>query len=168
VKEPTIHKPSFAIIGIACRTSNDPQAAPRDIPQLWARFFSENIVGQIPNKVSKDVIALYSDYESDYTKPYSLIIGCQATTIDVIPMGMVGKIIPASSYVLFRAVGEHPQALVDTRGKIWQTDIKRSYTGDYELYGDAFVSGSPKEVEIYIAVEENKKEPVTKEGNRLL
>jgi predicted transcriptional regulator YdeE len=66
---------------------------------------------------------------------------------------MVAKIIPASSYVVFHAVGEYPASLIETWGKIWQEQaLERTYTGDYELYGNKF-AGSPKEVEVYIGVD---------------
>jgi len=66
---------------------------------------------------------------------------------------MVAKTIPASSYALFRAVGEQPASLIETWGNIWkQPNLKRTYVGDFELYGDKFVSGSPKEIEVYIGI----------------
>ncbi len=66
---------------------------------------------------------------------------------------MVAKIIPAGSYAVFPAIGEHPKKLIETWGHIWQqADLERTYTGDYEVYGDKF-SGSPQEVEVFIAIE---------------
>ncbi len=148
-----IEKPSMWLVGIECRTSNAPEAAPQDIPQHWGRFYGEGIINQIPNKASDVVIGLYCDYEGDYTKPYSLVIGCPVSSIDVIPKGMVAKTISAGSYAAFRAVGEHPKSLIETWGRIWQqTNFERTYTTDYEIYGDKFVSGSPQEVEIMIAI----------------
>ncbi|MFI5342816.1 MAG: GyrI-like domain-containing protein [Chlamydiales bacterium] len=147
-----VHKPTMMIVGIACRTSNAPDAGPQDIPRLWGQFYSEVIINQIPNKVSNEVVALYCDYEGDYTQPYSLVIGCPVHSVDVIPKGMVTKIIPSGSYALFRAVGEYPASLIETWGTIWQTKLMRTYTGDFEFYGDQFTSGSPKEVEVLIAI----------------
>lgn len=149
-----IHNPSMIIVGIACRTSNKPEAGPIDIGRLWERFYSEDILNQIPNKLSNEVIGLYCDYEGDYTQPYSLVIGCSVSSLDHMPEGMVSKVIPAGSYACFRAVGEHPKSLIATWGEIWSQDsLKRTYTGDYELYGDKFFSGSPPEVEVFIAIE---------------
>lgn len=148
-----IQKPSMIVVGIECRTSNAPEDGPHDIPRLWGQFYSEKIVNQIPNKVSNEVIALYCDYEGDYTQPYSFVIGCPVGSVDNVPEGMVVKIIPAGSYAIFHAVGEYPTSLIETWGNIWNTELKRTYTGDYELYGDKFVSGSPKEVEVLIAIE---------------
>ncbi len=148
-----VQKPAILVIGIDCRTSNAPEAAPQDIPQLWGRFYGEDIISQIPNKASNEVIALYCDYEGDYTQPYSIVIGCPVSTIDEVPEGMVAKTIPASTYAVFRAVGEHPNALIETWGHIWQqSDLDRTYTADFELYGDKFLSGSPQELEVFIAV----------------
>ncbi len=148
-----VQKPSTIIMGIECRTSNAPEAGPHDISKHWGKFYSENIIDQIPNKASNEVIALYCDYEGDYTQPYSLVIGCPVSSLDAIPKGMVTKIIPAGSYAVFPAIGEHPKRLIETWGHIWQqADLKRTYTGDYEVYGDKF-SGSPQEVEVFIAIE---------------
>lgn len=146
-------KPSIMVVGIECRTSNAAEDASQDIPQLWGRFHSEDVINQIPNKASYEVIALYCDYEGDYTQPYSLVIGSPVTSLDNIPEGMVSKTIPGGSYAVFNAVGEYPASLVETWGNIWKTDLKRTYTGDYELYGEKFTSGSPKEVEVLIAIE---------------
>lgn len=148
-----VQKPAIQVIGIACRTSNAPAAGPQDIPKLWGRFYGEDIINRIPNKVSHEVIALYCDYEGNYTQPYSVVIGCPVNSIAIIPEGMVAKTIPASSYALFRAVGEYPASLIETWENIWQqSDLARTYIGDYELYGNKFVSGSAKEVEVYVGV----------------
>ena len=150
-----VHKPTTLVIGIDCRTSNAPEAGPQDIPKLWGRFYSEDVLNRIPNKISNEVIALYCDYEGDYTQPYSVVIGCPVSSIDTIPEGMVAKTIPASSYAVFRALGEYPASLIETWGKIWkQPSLDRTYTGDFELYGDKFASGSPKELEVFIAVQD--------------
>ena len=148
-----LQKHPMIIVGISCRTSNAPEDGPQDIPQLWGRFYNEDIMNKIPNKASQEVIALYCDYEGDYTKPYSIVIGCPVNSLEAVPQGMVAKRIPSGSFAVFRAVGEYPASLIETWGKIWQTELKRSYTGDYEFYGDKFISGSPKEVEVLIAIE---------------
>jgi len=148
-----VKKTSILVIGIDCQTSNAPEAAPQDIPKLWERFYKEDIISQIPNKTSNDVIAPYCEYEGDYTQPYSLVIGCAVSSFDTIPPGMVAKTIPTSSYSIFRAIGEHPKALLGTWGDVWnEKNLKRSYIGDFELYGDKFTSSSPKEVEVYIGI----------------
>ncbi len=147
-----IHKPRMRVIGVECRTSNNPAAGPKDIPQLWQKFYAEGVQGKIPNRASEEVIALYCDYEGDYTKPYSCVIGCFVNSLDQIPEGMVGKIIPESTFALYRATGDFPKSLIDTWGNIWRSDLKRTYAGDYEVYGRKF-AGASKEVDVLIAIE---------------
>lgn len=149
-----VHQPEILLMGIECRTSNAPDAGPQDIPKHWAKFYGDNILDQIPNKSSDEVIALYCDYESDYTGPYSFVIGCPVTSVDDLPEGMIVKIIPTASYAVFYAIGEYPKSLIDTWGAIWHTPLDRTYTGDFEIYGNKFVAGSPQEVEVYIAIED--------------
>ena len=81
----------FYVVGISVRTTNKNQQAAKDIPVLQQRFMSENIAEQIPNKLSKEVYAVYTDYESDYTKPYTTIIGCKVSEIGNIQEGFVSK-----------------------------------------------------------------------------
>jgi predicted transcriptional regulator YdeE len=147
-----IHKPPMLVVGIECRTSNDSHAGPHDIPRLWQRFYAENVLGTIPNKASEEVIALYCDYEGDYMQPYSCVIGCAVTSLDEIPHGMVGKVVPASPFAVFQATGEFPQSLITTWGHIWQSDLKRTYAGDYEVYGEKFAAGNPKEIDVLVAI----------------
>jgi predicted transcriptional regulator YdeE len=150
-----VRKEAVAIIGIECRTSNAPEAAPYDIPRHWDKFFREEIFNRIPNKASDSVIALYCDYEGDYTQPYSFVIGCPVNSTDEVPEGMAVKIIPAGPYAVFEAVGEFPQSVTDTWTKVWQQmEPERSYTGDYEIYKDLMATGLPNEIEVVIALKE--------------
>ncbi len=51
-----VNHDAFAVIGIARRASNDKAA--EEIGPFWGRFFAENIMQSIPNKIGDDVIAL--------------------------------------------------------------------------------------------------------------
>ena len=149
-----VKKPDILLLGIECRTSNDSGAAINDIPVLWERFYNEGIISQIPDKTSNEVIALYCDYEGDHTQPYSVVIGCPVSAIDVVPEGLVAKKIPGGTYAAYQAIGEHPKSLIETWGEIWQTDLPRTFTGDYEVYGENFTTDSPQEVDIFIALKD--------------
>jgi predicted transcriptional regulator YdeE len=149
-----MQKGLMLVMGIECSTSNAPDAAPQDIPRHWAKFVEEGIMDQIPNKSSNEVIALYCDYEGDYTEPYSFVLGCPVNSADEIPEGMVVKIIPESTYAVFKATGDYPQSLITTWGQIWQsTDLKRTYTGDFEVYGEKFYAQTPQEVDVWVAID---------------
>ncbi len=54
----TVQKPEIFIMGIQCRTSNAPDAGPHDIAKLWGDFYAKDILNQISNKTSSEVLAL--------------------------------------------------------------------------------------------------------------
>ena len=58
---------AFKIIGISVRTTNENGQSSKDIPFLWNKFFEENILEQIPNKIGKDIYCVYTDFRKDFT-----------------------------------------------------------------------------------------------------
>ena len=148
-----VEKPTIHIIGIQCRTVNTVDAAPIHISELWDKFYRKDIFSKIPNKNAPEIYALYCDYDGDHTDPYTLVIGCSVKSTNDVPKGMVHKEIPMGIYRHFPAIGEFPTSLVETWQSIWDNeDLKRTYTGDFEVYGEKF-SNDPQQVDIYIAVE---------------
>ncbi|TDQ27805.1 GyrI-like domain-containing protein [Tenacibaculum caenipelagi] len=143
----------FYVVGISVRTTNEDQKAMEDIPALWQRFMSENIAKQIPNKSSDEIYAVYTDYESDYTKPYTTIIGCRVDEITNIPEGMISKKIEAPSYEKHVAKGNLTEGVVYNKWiEIWNEDINRAYTSDFEVYGSKAADPTNAEIEIFIGV----------------
>lgn len=147
-----ITKDTLHIIGIRIKTSN--QTAMQDIPEIWNKFYTENVKNKIPNKIDEEVFAIYTEYEGDYTKPYTYILGCSVSSLDSIPNGMVGMTIPSARYEIFIAKGKMPDKVVETWQHIWQPEIdaKRAYKTDFEIYGDKASDPENAEVEIYIGV----------------
>lgn len=138
-------------IGLELKTNN--QECSLTMPAHKERFFKENILAKIPNKINGNILALYTDYEGDYTKPYSWILGCEVSSLEEIPAGLVGKVIPASKYAVFTTQGEFPQGLISVWQAIWKLNLTRSYTSDFELYRSDFNPQKNPEVKVYIAIE---------------
>ena len=142
------------IIGLEIRTTNQNEMDPSTakIASLWNRFFTENCAEKIPNKLNPGILlGVYTNYESDHTGEYSLIIGSETTGLETVPDGMTGHAIPSGNYLVFTAKGKLPETLVNAWGFIWSyfTDdcpYQRIYTSDFELYK------AEDEVDIYIAV----------------
>lgn len=138
-------------IGLELRTNNEECSSA--MPRHKEKFFSENIPAKIPNRVDGNIFALYTDYEGDYTKPYSWILGCEVSSLDQIPPGLVGKVIPKSKYAVFTTQGEFPQGLISVWQTIWTLNLPRSYTSDFEVYYSNFHPQKNPQVKVYIAVE---------------
>ncbi len=143
--------PEMRIVGIELRTDNS-ELGIKKIGAHWQRFYADQILRQIPNRINDNIIALYTDYEADHTKPYSLILGAETTNTDTAPEGMVLKRIPSQKYAIFTAKGLLPQALVRKWQEIWDTNIQRKFNADFELYGEQSNKGDESEVNVYIAI----------------
>lgn len=147
----TEHQKQKFFIGLELRTSNAECSAA--MPAHKDKFFKENIPAKIPNKLNGDILALYTDYEGDYTKPYSWILGCEVSSLDQIPTGLVGKKIPESQYAVFTTQGEFPTGLIAAWHMVWEANLQRAYTSDFEVYPSDFDPQTNPQVKIYIAVE---------------
>jgi predicted transcriptional regulator YdeE len=137
-------------IGLELRTNN--QECSLMMPAHKERFFKENILSKIPNKVSGDILAVYTDYEGDHTKPYSWILGCEVSSLAKVPEGLYGKIIPASKYAVFTTKGAFPQGLIAVWQEVWKLNLPRSYTTDFEVYRKDFDPVRNPEVKVCIAI----------------
>lgn len=143
----------FNIIGISVRTTNENGQAAKDIPALWHRFMTEGIANLIPNKIDETLYCMYTDYEKDHTKPYTTILGCKVSALETIPEGMVAKTIAAGNYSTHIAAGNLQQGIVfEAWTRIWNADLDRTYTTDFEVYGAKAQDPENAEVEIFIAV----------------
>src|SRR5579885_1768522 len=137
-------------IGLPLRTNNEECGAA--MPAHKDRFFQENTLAKIPNKVNNGIIALYTEYAGDYTQPYTWILGCEVSSLDKVPPGLVGKEIPESRYAVFTTKGSFPEGLIEVWQEIWKTDLHRAYTSDFEVYPPDFHPQTKPEVKVYIAL----------------
>lgn len=150
----------FSIIGIAVRTSNgNIQQLTQDMQGLWGRFMVENIAGIIPHKLDDNIYCVYTDYEGDHIQPYTALLGCKVTTLDLTPemrsANLVGKNFTDGSYNKYLAKGNLMEGAVFAKWQeIWSMDLKRSYTADFEIYGAKAQNIADAEVEIFIGVME--------------
>ena len=147
-----IQKGPMLVMGIETRTTNENAQAPKDIAPLWGRFYRENIQSQIPNQKTGEVLGLYCEYEKDHTKPYTLVAGCEVTLAGDTPPGFVLKHVPAAKYAVFEIHGKFPQAVLDVWQWLWQGNLRRTYTGDFEVYPLGFHPNENPDLLLYIAI----------------
>ncbi|MCA0399033.1 MAG: GyrI-like domain-containing protein [Bacteroidetes bacterium] len=141
------------IIGIAIRTTNENGQSAKDIPALWNEFLSGNKAAGIPGKTSNDIYCVYTDYEKDYTRPYTTVLGCAVHSLENIPAGYTGITIPAGNYQSFTTSGNILEGIVfNTWQTIWNTPIDRAYIADFEVYGARAANPSQAEVDIFVGI----------------
>ncbi len=142
----------FSLIGISVRTTNENGQSSQDIPALWGKFMGEGLAEKIPHKIDHALYCLYTEYEKDHTKPYTTILGCRVANLDTIPDGMLGKTFDGGNYTKIVAKGSILEGMVFKEWlKIWESDLDRSFTTDFEMYGEKAQNPENAEVEIFIA-----------------
>ena len=144
----------FNLIGIEIRTNTKGIVElATDMQNLWGKFIAQNIAGQIPNKIDNTVYAVYTDYEGDYTKPYTAFIGCKVAEVDSIPDSMVARSFHGGKYAKYIAKGNLLQGSVVNAWKhIWSLNLDRKYTADFEIYGEKAANYLDAEVEILVGI----------------
>ena len=139
------------IIGIAIKADNSALGVQK-IAALWQKFYQEKVLDKISNKVSDEIFAIYTDYESDQTKSYKFILGVKVFDFENVPEGMISHVIPEQKYAVFTALGKTPQSVAKEWKKIWATDLNRKFSSDFEIYNEESDQEDDSEVEIYVAI----------------
>lgn len=143
----------FKVIGISVRTTNENGQAAKEIAELWGKFMNENVLEAIPNKMDNTIHSIYTDYESDHTKPYTAILGCKVENLNTIPDGMIGKSFDGGDYVKLSAKGNLMKGLIVNKwAEIWEMDLDRTYTTDFEVFGEKAQNPAEAEIDFLIAI----------------
>ncbi|MBX7146080.1 MAG: GyrI-like domain-containing protein [Alphaproteobacteria bacterium] len=124
----------ITIVGLELKTSN--AIAAETIPLHWQKFYQENILDKISNKISSDIYAVYTHFKNigKYEEcVYSLIIGVAVKTIERLPESLVSFTIMPETRKIFN-VKNGPQSVGEKWFEIWQQPLQRTFIADYEHY----------------------------------
>jgi len=140
--------------GISILTTNQDNQALKDISNLWKQFKANDIFEKIPDKKGNQVIALYTDYEGDYTMPYIYALGYWVTKFDYVPKDFFVKEVFPDKYARLFAEGNFPACIQKTWEFIWQPefDSTRSYHSDFECYAHDFDPNRTVSIPLYISI----------------
>ena len=99
------------VSGIEIKTTNQDKKCIQDIEKTWQKLFSEGIYEKLQNKLNDKTIGLYTEYEGDYTKPYTFMAGAETRQNVESNDEIVSKIIPKGKYVKFVITGDVKNAI---------------------------------------------------------
>jgi len=142
---------SFHVVGVTVRTTNANNQAQADIGALWERIFDEDWASKPPMKLSGDIYSCYIDYQSDYTAPYTYLLGFKVPDLENIPAGFTGHTIPASKYHVYTAKGKIPTCIHVAWTYIWHNETERAYKADFEIFPKD-INPENTEVDVYIGI----------------
>ena len=160
-KESTIQSTniaSFTVIGIEARTTNAKEATAEGIiGKQWQKFLGEGVLDQIPDRMDRNVYAVYSDFASDHHGEYSLLIGAKVKDGTAPPTDMVAKRIGAGQYGVFTSdKGPFAKVVPWLWQKIFRLEdagtLKRAYQTDFELYDQRAQDPQNGQLDIYVGM----------------
>jgi predicted transcriptional regulator YdeE len=155
-----VHEGEFSVIGIEVRTTNAKEMTSEGvIGKEWQRFFQEGVLQKIPNKVSDNIYAIYSDYASDRNGEYSLTLGAKVQPGTTAPAGFTLKKVRAGNYAVVTSE-KGPSAKIVTQAwqRIWAMEDQhelggtRAYETDFELYDQRAADPQNAQVDVYIGL----------------
>jgi predicted transcriptional regulator YdeE len=147
--------PEFLIVGYPIRTDN--VRAQTDIAQAWQHIMRNNVLEKIPNRIDRDIFALYTDYEADHNGPYTYILGCRVSEAPSLADGLVLRKVPTQQYAHMRLKGRFPQRLQKGWTEIWNSKLPRTYATDFEQYGVRYDGSDHAELDVFVAIHEEER-----------
>lgn len=139
------------IVGKSVRTTNENSKAMSDIGGIWEEFINKRLYEMIKNRINERAIGLYTDYESDATKPYTFMCGCEVSesTNDT---KLESRIINSGKYAKFLVKGDIREEVGKAWYEIWSMDLDRKYDSDYEVYHNDSDDMTNQTIEIFISL----------------
>lgn len=138
------------VVGVGAYTANDDPNMGQIIGGLWKRFFQEGIYSTIKNRTNEYAIGLYSDYTE---QNYHVLTGVEVSELE--NSDLVSRVIPAGRYAKFHIHGNMETAVRKAWEEIWNMNLDRTFTGDFEEYlNDDYEHA---EINLYIAIKSNVK-----------
>lgn len=151
-----IEKDEFMLVGIEAQTKNDFEV----INKCWSTLHSR--IHEIRNRINPDTSYGFEDYSKNFdiiNLSFNYIAAVEVSSLDYVPEGMVGKLIPASKYAVFTHKGPRPDISEVIRNiyNMWfsefEYELNDEVCGDFEYYAKPFdCSDLNSEVDIYIPI----------------
>ncbi|OMC68294.1 AraC family transcriptional regulator [Paenibacillus odorifer] len=175
-----VEKAKMTLAGVSIRTTNEAEMGPDGgLSQLWETYFQSNVAGQIATVNPEYIYALYTDYESDASGAYTVVIGHEVAEerhlegsqleegeleeneieeSQLVENQFSYAAVPESKYMVFTTKkGPVFEVVAQAWGEIWayfkESGEVRTYTGDFEIYDSRNFDPADTQVEIYIAIE---------------
>src|SRR5215471_7730366 len=132
---------AFDVIGISVRTTNAAEMSGNgEIPKLWQRLFTENLLNAIPDRADDQIVAVYTNFASDANGEYTYMLGSKVKPGTKPPAGMVAVAVPSGKYLEFvTEKGPGAQVVPATWMQIYgyfqdPAHARRLFKTDYETY----------------------------------
>lgn len=145
-----IESSACTLVGLATRV--EPTTAMETIGGLWGRVLGEGVLDEVKGRRDgHTLIAAYTDYETDETGPYTLMVGVPVRDDADAPEGMMRRAFEGHRVASIRVQGAVPAVVRTTWLEIHASPLPRAFTVDYERY-DLRAMGPQTPIEFQIAI----------------
>lgn len=104
-------------------------------------------------KLDSTIYSLYTDYEADQTIPCTVILAFKVSTLDDIAENRTGESFAGGEYIKTSAKGDIKKGLlVNNWSEIWEMDLDRAFTADFEVFGEKAQNPDNAETDFLIAI----------------
>lgn len=157
------------LVGLTARTNNEAEKEMQTakIAPTLQKFFDEALQTKIRNRKNPGrVLAVYTNYESDFTGDFTYFLGEEVTSFEEVSANLDTLLIPAQTYAKFTSnPGRMPSLVIDMWQKIWKmtpTELgdRRAYKADFEVYDARSHDPENTIVDVYIGLQT----PFSEEG----
>ena len=153
------HHAGFYIAGLTARTNNAHEMSGKGkIGNVWREFLQPNLAAKIPNKIGVDLIALYTDYETDHTGHYTYLLGLPILSAESLPANLTVKQVPPGRYAVFSS-GRGPitRIVPELWQRIWSMPPEelggtRAFQTDYEIYDQRAADPENAQIDVYVGL----------------
>ena len=149
----------FFVAGLAARTNNAQEMSGRGkIGGVWQEFLQSNLAGKIPDKIGVDLIAVYSDYETDHTGHYTYLLGLPISSAEALPANLMVKHIPPGRYaVISSEKGPLKEIVPAVWQRVWLMPAEelgglRAFRSDFEIYDQRAADPENAQIDVYVGL----------------
>ena len=136
------------IAGLMARTRNDAPDMQQVIGGLWETFYGEGVYEAVPGKTDGKALGIYTGY--DASGNYDVVVGCETNSGSGVPVNVALMTIPAGKYARFIVKGNVVTDVARFWQQLWEMDLPRAFTCDFEEYQDADMEHG--EIHMYISL----------------
>lgn len=151
-----IERDEFMLIGIEGYTKNDFEV----INKCWLTLHSR--IHEINSRINTGTAYGFQDYSKDFdivNLSFNYIAAVEVSSLEKIPEGMVGKLIPASKYAVFkfegakRDISEFIRRIYNMWFSEFEYELNDDVCGDFEYYDKVWNCEDENcRVDIYIPI----------------
>jgi len=148
--------PGKRLAGVSVRTTNAIEMSGKGCIQgLWNSYFASD------HQPEPDAAryGCYADYTDGIHGEYTILVGHEVGPDEALPEGVSSVDLPPATYAVFTSrKGPMAEVVGEAWGAVWtwNNQGERTFTGDFELYDERSLDPENVQVDLYIAVRQEK------------